>query len=115
MSKEAGTDATCAFWRCRWWRGPGRVVVIRWLCFSTPLVVTGVPGSLAAVVPLVISSKNNNHDVGDMVWYPFLSAFGVVDFVVVPVRLGGTGGQRAGPRMVVVYGLGDEVGGVGVP
>ena len=114
MPEVAGADTSCAFWRCRRWRD-GWVADVRWLCFFTHLVVTGVPSSLATVVPFVVSSEDYHHDIGDMVRYPFLSAFGVVDFVIVPIRLRGTGGQRAGPRMVVMNGFGDKVGGLRVP
>ena len=77
--------------------------------------VGAAPGFFAAALHFVVSSVDYDHDVGDMIGYPFPPATRVVDLVVVSVGTRGSGRERARTCMVVVHGFGDKLCGVDVP
>ena len=79
------------------------------------VLVGAAPGFFAAAFHFVISSVDYDHNVGDMVWYPFFPATRVTDFVVVPVGASGSRCECTRARVVVVHRFGDELCGILVP
>ena len=79
------------------------------------VLVVVVPGFFAAAFHFVFSSVDYDHNVGDMIWYPFLPATRAFDLVVVPVGTCGSCCERARTCVVVVHGFGDKLCGIVVP